>query len=165
MGGVKSVDYELEVHDELPARPDRAAGGGASVLEDQLGRIVGNEGAHHPRWARIGKYANSAAAGSAALTLRKRHGDTPEVEGWRFETRRIDNGEATGLFAQYNPRVIVPGKKEENAKVYREWRARQAEARRVTLEEKARAEAEQIATDEQHATATVRKARAATGGD
>lgn len=138
----RNVSYDLEVHDDLPARPERHNAEGASVLEDQLKKIVAHPDHHAPRWARIGRYANGAAAAAAANTLRKRHGSSPEVEGWRFETRRIENGEATGLFAQYDASKVVPGKAEENAEKYREWKARQAEARTRRAEDKARREAE-----------------------
>lgn len=137
----RNVSYDLEVHDELPERTGNGPGG-ASVLEDQLKRIAGQPDHHAPRWARIGRYANSAAAASACAVLRKRHGDTQDVEGWRFETRRIDNGEATGLFAQFNPKVVVPGKREANEKRYRDYLNRQKEARVRVAEEKARVEAE-----------------------
>lgn len=137
-----TVDYELQVHDELP--PATATQGG-SVLEDQLKRIKFNAELHHPKWARIGRYNNAPAAASAKMTLQRRHGSSPEVEGWRFETRRIDNGEATGLFAQYNGEWIVPGKREENTARYQEYKERQAEARRVRLETVAKADAEKHA--------------------
>ena len=82
-------------------------------------------------WARIAKYSSAehvAAAGAAAAILRRRHGETPDVEGWRFETRRVDEGAASGLFAQYDPYAIVPGRSEENQVKYEQWRKRQAEA-------------------------------------
>ena len=137
----KGVDYELELHDDIPDAARRSSTG-KSVLETQLAKIMVNPAHHAPRWARIAKYANSAAAASAAAVLRKRHGDTQEVEGWRFETRRIENGQATGLFAQYDAEQIVPGRKEENAEKYSEYKARQKQALEQKAAEAARAEAE-----------------------
>lgn len=102
-------------------------------MEDQLADIVDNSEYHYPLWARIGKYTSAehvAAAGAAASILRRRHGDDETVEGWRFETRRIDNGVASGLFAQYNPGAVQPGKAEQNKVVYEAWRRRQADAAR-----------------------------------
>ena len=136
----RSVSYDLEMHDDLPDRV--TAQGAASPLEDQLQVIMWDEDRWAPRWARIGRYANAAAAAAAANTLRKRHGDTPEVEGWRFESRRIDGGDASGLFAQYDPDQIVPGRREQNAEQYKAYKKRQAEARLRRIEEKARKAAE-----------------------
>lgn len=136
----KAATYELEMLDDLP---DPASN---SPLEDQLRRLQYDPERHAPRWGRIGRYdgqSHAAAAGSAANTLRKRHGETPDVEGWRFETRRIEEGTATGLFAQYNPDAIVPGKREENEQRYEEWKARQREASARRAEKKA---AEQVGT-------------------
>lgn len=131
----RAVTYDLEMHDELPERVGST--GTNSVLEDQLKRIAGNPQHYAPRWGRIGRYANSAAASSAAAVLRKRHGDTAEVEGWRFEVRRIDNGEATGLFAQFDPKAVIPGKREENQVRYEVWKQRQKEARNRQASEQA----------------------------
>ncbi len=135
------VTYDLEVLDDIP---DKGAFGGGtfSPLEDQLHAIIHNPNHHAPKWARIGRYANAAAAAAACNTLRKRHGDTQDVSGWRFETRRIDNGEATGLFAQYDSSKIIPGKREENQVKYEEFKARQTEARKARAEAKAKADAE-----------------------
>jgi len=124
----RSVDYATSIVSELP---DATPSAGPSPLEDQLADIVANREYHYPLWARIAKYSSAehvAAAGAAANILRRRHGDDETVEGWRFETRRVDNGTASGLFAQYNPDVIVPGKAEQNKAVYEAWRRRQAEA-------------------------------------
>ena len=124
----RSVDYATEIVAELP---DATPTNGPSPLEDQLKDIEANTEYHYPLWARIGKYSSAehvAAAGAAANILRRRHGDDESVEGWRFETRRVDNGAASGLFAQYNPEATVPGKAEQNRVVYEAWRRRQAEA-------------------------------------
>ena len=126
----RSVDYATSIVSELP-EPTPSAG--PSPLEDQLADIVDNTEYHYPLWARIAKYSSAehvAAAGAAASILRRRHGDDETVEGWRFETRRVDNGNASGLFAQYNPGAVVPGKAEQNKVVYEAWRKRQAEASR-----------------------------------
>src|SRR5215472_1707431 len=121
----RNVDYEMEdVEDLQESTPNRP-------LEDQLRRIQYNPERHAPKWARIGRYfgeSHSAAAGSAASTLRKRHGDNPGVEGWRFETRRIENGEASGLFAQYDPGRVEPGLREENDKRYEVFKEKQRDA-------------------------------------
>lgn len=121
----RSVEYDLEVVDDIPESSAN------SPLEDQLRRIQYDPERHAPRWARIGRYygeSHAAAAGSAANTLRKRHGSDAEVEGWRFEVRRVDGGDATGLFAQYDPDRVVPGKREENDARYEQFKARQREA-------------------------------------
>ena len=126
----RSVDYATSIVSELP---DATPSAGPSPLEDQLADIVANREYHYPLWARIAKYSSAehvAAAGAAANILRRRHGEDESVEGWRFETRRVDNGAASGLFAQYNPAEIVPGKAEQNQAVYEAWRRRQAEASR-----------------------------------
>jgi hypothetical protein len=126
----RSVTYELETYDELPDRDLPASGRGGSPLEVQLQRIMEDPERHAPRWGRIGKYdsqSHGAAANSAANVLRKRHGETQAVEGWRFEVRRIEEGQATGLFVQYDPHVVEPGLKEQNAEKYEEWRDRQRE--------------------------------------
>jgi hypothetical protein len=113
--------------DELPGR---ASSVGASPLEDQLRKIKDNPSHHAPKWGRIGRYANSAAASATANHLRRRHCGEGGVhtEGWRFETRRIDEGEASGLFAQYNPKEIQPGLREVNDKAYDAFKKRQTEA-------------------------------------
>lgn len=126
----RSVDYATAIVSELP---DATPSAGPSPLEDQLADIVDNSEYHYPLWARIAKYSSAehvAAAGAAASILRRRHGDDETIEGWRFETRRVDNGAASGLFAQYNPDAVVPGKAEQNKIVYEAWRKRQAEASR-----------------------------------
>lgn len=136
----RDVNYDLEMVDDIPMP------GSNSPLEDQLLRLSGDPQRHAPRWGRIGKYdgnSHAAAAGSAANTLRKRHGDTADIEGWRFETRRINEGNATGLFAQYNPAAIVPGRREENELRYEEWKARQREASARRAEKRA---AQQVGT-------------------
>lgn len=132
----RNVDYDLEMVDDLP---DSATN---SPLEDQLRRIQYDPGRYAPRWGRIGRYdgpSHAAAAGSAANVLRKRHGDTPGVEGWRFETRRIDGGDATGLFAQYDPERVVPGEREHNQSRYEEYKQKQREAGQRRAEKKAAA--------------------------
>lgn len=124
----RNVEYGTQLVSELPEQMPSV---GPSPLEDQLQNIIDNSNYHAPRWARIGKYSSAehvAAAGSAASILRRKHGDKPDVEGWRFETRRVDEGEASGLFAQYDPKAIVPGKAEENKVKYEQWRVRQAAA-------------------------------------
>lgn len=129
----RAVEYDLEVVDDIP---DTNAN---SPLEDQLRRIQYDPERHAPRWARIGRYfgeSHGAAAGSAANTLRKRHGDRQEVEGWRFEVRRIDGGDATGLFAQYDPGRVIPGLREENTEKYEKFKARQRENARARAAEK-----------------------------
>jgi hypothetical protein len=135
----RNVDYDLEMVDDLPDTNTN------SPLEDQLRRIQYDPERHAPRWGRIGRYdgpSHAAAAGSAANVLRKRHGDTAEVEGWRFETRRIEEGTATGLFAQYNPDRVVPGRREENVERYEEFKQKQREAgQRRAEKKKAAAEA------------------------
>lgn len=144
----RSVDYAMTIVSELP---DPTPSAGPSPLEDQLADIVDNTEYHFPLWARIGKYTSAehvAAAGAAASILRRRHGDDETVEGWRFETRRIDNGTASGLFAQYNPKEIVPGKAEQNKVVYEAWRRRQAEAARQRNIKRAEKNAAQNGNDE-----------------
>lgn len=142
----RSVDYGLEMVDELPERTHNSG----SPLEDQLRRILYDAERHAPKWGRIGAYhgANHAAsAASSVQSLRRKHGDHPEVEGWRFETRRckvqVDDKqvEGTGIFAQYTPGVAIPGKREENQVEYEKFKARQAEAKRIRDEEKAKKEA------------------------
>lgn len=121
----RNVDYDLEVVENIPQSTAN------SPLEDQLRRIQYDPERHAPRWARIGRYygeSHAAAAGSAANTLRKRHGDSNEVEGWRFEVRRIDGGDSTGLFAQYDPNRVRPGLREANDERYEEFKAKQREA-------------------------------------
>lgn len=130
----RDVDYTLEMFDEIPDT------GSNSPLEDQLRRIQYDAERHAPRWGRIGRYdgaSHAAAAGSAKNTLQKRHGDTPDVEGWRFEVRRIEEGQASGLFAQYNPERILPGLREENVKRYEEFKQKQREASARRAERKA----------------------------
>jgi len=137
----RNASYELEMIDELP---DTATN---SPLEDQLRRIQYDPERHAPRWGRIGRYggpSHAAAAGSAANILRKRHGDTPDVEGWRFETRRIEEGTATGLFAQYNPERIIPGEREKNVERYEEFKQSQREAAQRRAEKKAAASRETV---------------------
>lgn len=130
----RDVNYDLEMFDEIPDP------GSNSPLEDQLRRIQYDADRHAPRWGRIGRYdgaSHAAAAGSAKNTLQKRHGDTPDVEGWRFEVRRIEEGSASGLFAQYNPDRIIPGKREENGKRYEEFKSKQREAAARRAEKRA----------------------------
>jgi hypothetical protein len=130
----RSVNYETTLVDSLP---EQAPSAGASPLEDQLELIAGNEEYHAPMWARIAKYSSAehvAAAGAAASILRRRHGEDATVEGWRFETRRVDEGSASGLFAQYSPTLIVPGKAQENEAKYEAWRQRQADAAKARNE-------------------------------
>jgi hypothetical protein len=130
----RSVTYELETYDELPELTRSASGQGGSPLEAQLRRIMYDPDRHAPRWGRIGRYdsqSHGAAANSAANVLRKRHGETQAVEGWRFEVRRIEEGQATGLFAQYDPHVIEPGLREQNAEKYEEYKDRQREKLRA----------------------------------
>jgi hypothetical protein len=124
----RQVDYELTISDEIP-EPNRTSGQ-PSPLESQLDSIVRNSDYHAPRWARIGRYASSVSATAAASTLRGRHGDTPRIEGWRFETRRIENGEATGLFAQYDEGAIVDGAYDEWLQKRKDRAERLTEARR-----------------------------------
>ncbi len=143
----RDVTYDLEVVDDIPERGGPGSGV-ASPLEDQLAKIADNPDRHHPKWGRIARYANAAAASSAANTLRKRHGDTAGVEGWRFEVRRIDNGEASGLFAQYNGDAVIPGRKQLNDERYKEYKLRQADAARARLEKKARDGADIAASDD-----------------
>ena len=135
----KNVNYELVVEDDLPGGEQPLP---YSPLEDQLVEVMAKQDLWAPKWVRIGKYQNQAAASAAANLLRKRHGDVEAVEGWRFECRRIDGGENTGLFVQYDPNVIIPGKKEENRAKYQEWKKRQAEAKKVRAEQKMRELAE-----------------------
>lgn len=135
----ENVDYDLEFHDDLPVSNTSPGG---SVLEDQLRRIAGNLDNHAPRWGRIAKYANPAAAHSSKNTLQRRHGSTAEVEGWRFEVRRVDNGQYAGLFAQFDPKAAIPGKREENQVEYRAYQDRQKEARARNAADKARRDAE-----------------------
>jgi hypothetical protein len=152
MMAARSVDYATSIVSELP---DQTPSAGPSPLEDQLEEIAGNREYHAPLWARIAKYSSAehvAAAGAAANILRRRHGEDESVEGWRFETRRVDNGTASGLFAQYNPELIMPGKAEQNTVVYEAWRRRQAEAGKVRAmkraERKALEDAEQNGNSE-----------------
>lgn len=128
MTKTRNVQYGTKIVEDLP---DQAPSVGASPLEDQLQDIYDNPEYHAPKWAGIAEYSSAehvAAASAAAGILRRRHGDDQSVEGWRFETRRINGGEASGLFAQYDPKAIVPGKAEENSVKYEQWRKRQADA-------------------------------------
>ena len=136
----RNVEYDLEMVEDLPDTDYRTN----SPLEDQLRRIQYDPSRYAPRWGRIGRYdgpSHAAAAGSAASVLRKRHGDSPDVEGWRFETRRIEEGTATGLFAQYNPERVVPGRREENREKYEEYKDRQRQLGQRRAEKKAAAKA------------------------
>lgn len=134
----REASYDLEIVEGLP---HETVSPGYSPLEDQLSKIVHNPENHAPRWARIGRYNKAPAANSAKAVLLKRHGDTAQVEGWRFATRRIDGGEATGLFAQYDPDKVVPGLREQNKERYREYQERQREA---AAQARARREAEKV---------------------
>lgn len=132
------VDYEIEVLEELPEGGRLSSGPGRSVLQDQIDHVLGDETLWN-KWVRIGRYERKTAAPAARNVLRQRHGDTPAVEGWRFECRRIDNG-ATGLFVKYSPSEVIEGAKaEHNAqmKARKEKLAKQAAARKVA-EEKAK---------------------------
>jgi hypothetical protein len=128
----RNVDYTLEIVDELPDRPFRT-----SPLEDSLDKIIAiyndtpeklKDKDGNARWVVIGRYDNSTAAGAAANVLGQRHGKSVNVEGWEFTTRRIDEGDKTGLFVKYTPESIVPGAKDE-------WESKE-KARKASLAEK-----------------------------
>lgn len=121
-------DHDLEVVDELPPDHSHVL---RTPLESQLSRILHDPERHAPKWGRIAKYTSKdhgAVANSTVNNLRQRHGDDESVEGWRFERRRVDNGEATAVFAQYNGAAIIPGKKEANEKRYAALVERRKEA-------------------------------------
>lgn len=124
----RNVDYTIEIVDELPERPFKA-----SPLEDSLDKIIAihNETPEklkdkdgNAKWIVIGRYDQSTAAGAAANVLGQRHGKNVNVEGWEFTTRRIDEGNKTGLFVKYTPEAVVPGAKEEWARTEKERRAK-----------------------------------------
>jgi len=124
----RSVSYDLETYDDLPDGDGQRRG--QSPLEAQLQRIMDDEERHAPRWGRIGRYdgaSHAAAASAAANVLRKRHGERQAVEGWRFEVRRIEDGTATGLFAQYDPEIVEQGLKEQNDEKYEVYKQQQRE--------------------------------------
>jgi hypothetical protein len=146
----RAVDYATAIVAELPEATPSA---GPSPLEDQLQEIIDNSEYHAPLWARIAKYSSAehvAAAGAAANILRRRHGDDESVEGWRFETRRVDNGMASGLFAQFSPNAIMPGKADENKIVYEAWRQRQAEAAKVRATRRAERQTQALLTAQEN---------------
>lgn len=93
----RSVDYELEMYDELPDRPGRQ-----SPIKEAIAKIQASP-PPAGKWVCIAKYGNGSAATAAANVLRQKLGHVKEVAGWQFATRRVDNGDRTGLFVSYNP--------------------------------------------------------------
>ena len=112
----RDVRYEINVHDKLPS--GGSVGSRPSAIEDNLTAIVAEHeaGQHRGKWRMIASYRVASAAGAAANILRRRHGDSVDVEGWEFATARDEtpgeNGAVEvrrGLFARYEPEKIVAG--------------------------------------------------------
>ena len=100
----RDVDYTLEIFDDLPEPPPR------SDLEKNLTKIRAEPRAHG-RMVRIGDYGKRESAESAKNGMHRKHGNSPEIEGYRFRVARADRDDEPrfGLFVCYTPEAIVPG--------------------------------------------------------
>lgn len=151
-----NVDYTLEVVDELPPK-SQGGGGGRSVLEDQLTTII-NTSAYHKKHVRIGRYNKGTAATAAKNVLQQRHGRTNVVDGWSFATRRLTEGLApdaqaeVGLFAKYDPEVMIPGAKElhDKAEVERKRKLEVARQERIAGGDEGALEPDEEEEDEEY---------------
>lgn len=111
----RRVEYgELQVMDELPNRPVKQ-----SPIQDLLGQIK-SDSAKHGKWVGIAKYENGSAATAAANVERQRKGKDQTISGWAFATRRVDEGENTMLFANFDPSKI-DGTAEERHQRHQTW--------------------------------------------
>lgn len=122
-----SVDYVLEIVDELP--PGGVRGFGKSALETQLDRVKEGE-ANHGKWALIGRYKNSTAASAASNVLKQRHGRKPDADGWDFAVRPVGEKGERGLFVKYTPDQIREGAMAEHQKSEAKRKANLQEKRR-----------------------------------
>ena len=119
----RDVQYEVKTLDSMPEHGTRA-----SVLEEALEAIKKSD----PRddngnaiWCQIGSYRLGSAASAAANQLRKRHGRSPEVNGWRFTTGKQTKDESgnpvpkdkqrTILAARWEPEAIVEGESQKHS--------------------------------------------------
>lgn len=119
----RDVQYEVKTLDSMPEHGTRA-----SVLEEALEAIkksTPRDAEGNSVWCQIGSYRLGSAASAAANQLRKRHGRSPEVNGWRFTTGKQTKDEAgnpvpkdkqrTILAARYEPEAIVEGEAQKHA--------------------------------------------------
>ena len=126
-----SPEYALiEVEGDLPPI-DR--GGRASQLQELIAQL--RHSTRHGKWFCVARYNVHTTATAAANNLRHKFGTHPEVMGWDFATRRVDD--KTGLFAKFDPKVVVDGE-------YELWEKSEAERRHKSAERK-----EAKAADEQ----------------
>lgn len=135
----RDVQYDFDVVEEDLTNIGQES---RSVLVDQLDRVKATETAHG-RWVRIASYGKSAAASSAAKSLRERFGDSPEVSGFLFRSKRDEMTEGSttpryGLFVRFTPDAIVDG---ELGKWQAQYRAKMA-AEKAKRDQKKAADAE-----------------------
>lgn len=127
----RKVEYgELVVLDELPGREQKQ-----SPIKTILESLKADT-AKHGKWVGIGRYENGSAATAAANVERQRRGQDGTISGWEFATRRVDSGEATILFAKYDPGQ-VEGNPNERHQRHQTWlaeRKQKAEAKRAERE-------------------------------
>lgn len=140
----RNVDYVLEIVDDIPERTiprSPLEGTLEKIVADyeKLAKVAAEQGKEaKPITAIIALYEKPTACTAAANVLRQRHG-TPDVEGWRFETRHVDRDvddgqggktkkQFTALYVSYDPTKMVPGGREA-------W-DRKMKDREATLERK-----------------------------
>lgn len=119
-----SPEYGLiEVEGDLPPADK---GGRTSQIQELIGSLRNKD--KHGKWFCVARYNVHTTATAAANNLRHRFGTHPEVMGWEFATRRVDD--KSGLFAKYDPKAVVEGE-------FELWEKQEAERRHKAAERRA----------------------------